>query len=113
MVAFIDPSSQPSNPGWPLRNLLTYLRHLDPSSSSTLRALCWRDVEPPAAGKPWRSRFGVVVSVEVTGATDKPGVVGWEKNVHGKLGARVADLAPMMDPKRCIPFTPPFRNRVW
>jgi ubiquitin-like modifier-activating enzyme ATG7 len=26
--------------------------------------------------------------------------VGWEKNVQGKLGARLADLAPMMDPTR-------------
>jgi len=26
--------------------------------------------------------------------------VGWEKNVQGKLGARLADLAPMMDPSR-------------
>ena len=31
-------------------------------------------------------------------ATKKPSAVVWEKNVHGKLGARVADLAPMMDP---------------
>jgi len=30
----------------------------------------------------------------------KPGAVGWEKNVQGKLGPRVADLAPMMDPTR-------------
>lgn len=33
----------------------------------------------------------------------KPGAVGWEKNVQGKLGPRVADLAPMMDPTRCVP----------
>ena len=26
--------------------------------------------------------------------------MGWEKNVQGKLGARLADLAPMMDPSR-------------
>jgi ubiquitin-like modifier-activating enzyme ATG7 len=33
-------------------------------------------------------------------AKAKPGAVGWEKNVQGKLGPRVADLAPMMDPRR-------------
>ena len=32
----------------------------------------------------------------------KPSAVGWEKNPQGKLGARVADLAPMMDPTRCV-----------
>jgi ubiquitin-like modifier-activating enzyme ATG7 len=32
-----------------------------------------------------------------TGA--RPGVVGWEKNDKGKLGPRMADLAPLMDPR--------------
>lgn len=32
--------------------------------------------------------------------TQKPGAVGWERNVQDKMGARMADLAPMMDPKR-------------
>jgi ubiquitin-like modifier-activating enzyme ATG7 len=32
----------------------------------------------------------------------KPGAIGWEKNVQGKLGPRVADLAPMMDPTRWV-----------
>jgi hypothetical protein len=30
----------------------------------------------------------------------RPQVVGWEKNTAGKMGARMADLAPMMDPVR-------------
>lgn len=29
-----------------------------------------------------------------------PKSVGWEKNAAGKLAPRLADLAPMMDPKR-------------
>lgn len=29
-----------------------------------------------------------------------PAAVGWEKNPAGKLGPRMADLAPMMDPTR-------------
>ena len=32
----------------------------------------------------------------------KPSAVGWEKNVQGKLGPRLADLAPMMDPVRYV-----------
>ena len=30
----------------------------------------------------------------------RPSAVGWEKNPQGKLGPRLADLAPMMDPTR-------------
>jgi hypothetical protein len=30
----------------------------------------------------------------------RPQAVGWEKNAAGKMGARMADLAPMMDPVR-------------
>jgi hypothetical protein len=30
----------------------------------------------------------------------RPQVTGWEKNTAGKMGARMADLAPMMDPVR-------------
>jgi hypothetical protein len=35
-----------------------------------------------------------------TVSTPRPQVVGWEKNAAGKMGARMADLAPMMDPVR-------------
>lgn len=67
-----------------------------------MRVLCWRDSEAPLEDKPWRSRFGVV---EVTGDAssllgERPSAVGWEKNPQGKLGPRLADLAPMMDPTR-------------
>lgn len=97
-VAFIDPSPHPSNPGWPLRNLLACLRTWHPDSTSTVRVLCWRDSEKPHEGAQWRSRFGVL-SAPAQGE-GKPSAVGWEKNAQGKLGARVADLAPMMDPTR-------------
>ncbi|KAG5340089.1 hypothetical protein C0989_002791 [Termitomyces sp. Mn162] len=99
-IAFIDPSPNPSNPGWPLRNLLAYLRTLYPQSTSSVRVLCWRDAEIPPASS-WKSRFGVV---QVRGAPpnndERPSAVGWEKNPQGKLGPRLADLAPMMDPTR-------------
>ncbi|KAG6908597.1 hypothetical protein DXG01_004000 [Tephrocybe rancida] len=98
-IAFIDPSAHPTNPGWPLRNLLAYLRALYPEETSSVRVLCWRDTDLPSSL--WKSRFGVV---EVSGAapsnTERPSAVGWEKNPQGKLGPRVADLAPMMDPTR-------------
>ncbi|KAI8989203.1 E1-like protein-activating [Trametes punicea] len=106
-VGFVDPSAQPSNPGWPLRNLLAYLLVHHPETAKGVRILCWRDVEPLAPGSQgaWKSRFGVLKQGAGEGASTatantKPAAVGWEKNVHGKLGPRVADLAPMMDPAR-------------
>ncbi|KJA17472.1 hypothetical protein HYPSUDRAFT_46420 [Hypholoma sublateritium FD-334 SS-4] len=106
IIAFLDPSSDPSNPGWPLRNLLTYLRALYPESTSKLRILRWRDTEaPPSPNIPWKSQLGTlsVASTEPTivdSSSPRPSAVGWEKNPQGKLGPRVADLAPMMDPTR-------------
>lgn len=105
LIAFVDPSADASNPGWPLRNLLAYLRALYPSTTTSIRVLRWRDSEasfPP--NTPSRSLIGTltIVVADTTRAdhTAKPAAVGWEKNPQGKLGPRVADLAPMMDPTR-------------
>ncbi|GLB36667.1 putative E1-like protein-activating [Lyophyllum shimeji] len=99
-IGFVDPSAHPTNPGWPLRNLLAYLRALHPGSSSTLRVLCWRDTEIPISS--WKSRVGVikVESGKQQETDERPSAVGWEKNPQGKLGPRMADLAPMMDPTK-------------
>ncbi|KAH9934441.1 E1-like protein-activating [Epithele typhae] len=103
-VAFLDPSALLNNPGWPLRNLLAYLLANHPETAQGVRVLCWRDPEAPAAAGGWKSRVGVVKQgageVVVAAAGTKPSAVGWEKNIQGKLGARMADLAPMMDPAR-------------
>ncbi|KAH8092571.1 hypothetical protein BXZ70DRAFT_1010662 [Cristinia sonorae] len=98
-IGFIDPSAAASNPGWPLRNLLAFLRYHHPTDASDgFRVLRWRDLESASAGT-WKSRVGIV---RVAGDADKlkPSAVGWEKNAQGKLGPRMADLAPMMDPTR-------------
>ncbi|KIJ43809.1 hypothetical protein M422DRAFT_30685 [Sphaerobolus stellatus SS14] len=101
VVGFVDPSAQAQNPGWPLRNLLTYLRYYHPESTRTVRVLSWRDAEPAPAGKAWRSRVGVLTVGEPTvDLKAKPSAVGWEKNAQGKLGPRLADLGGMMDPAR-------------
>jgi len=92
-IGFLDPSAQASAPGWPLRNLLAYLRAVHPEATQVVRVLCWR-------GDAQSSRFGILRGGPTS--TEKPSAVGWEKNVQGKLGARVADLAPMMDPKRPV-----------
>ncbi|KAL4263206.1 Ubiquitin-like modifier-activating enzyme ATG7 [Pleurotus pulmonarius] len=101
-VAFIDPSAAANNPGWPLRNLLAYLRALYPQKTSSLRVICWRDnvsEGSPTTGS-WKSRFGVLSAGASVESTSRPSAVGWEKNMQGKLAPRVADLAPMMDPTR-------------
>ena len=92
-IGFLDPSAQASAPGWPLRNLLAYLRAVHPEATQIVRVLCWR-------GDAQSSRFGVLRGGPTS--SEKPSAVGWEKNVQGKLGARVADLAPMMDPTRSV-----------
>ncbi|KAJ4468282.1 hypothetical protein J3R30DRAFT_3688002 [Lentinula aciculospora] len=103
-IGFIDPSAQPQNPGWPLRNLLAYFRTLYPQTTK-LRILCWKDADLPRGEESWKSRIGTIflrpdgISSDEN-ATTRPSAVGWEKNVHGKLGPRMADLAPMMDPVR-------------
>ncbi|KAJ8482112.1 hypothetical protein ONZ45_g15064 [Pleurotus djamor] len=105
VVAFIDPSASPSNPGWPLRNLLAYLHALYPSQSASVRVLCWRDhvTEPTPHAGAWKGRYGVLHLGATSSSSDasiRPSAVGWEKNNQGKLAPRVADLAPMMDPTR-------------
>jgi ubiquitin-like modifier-activating enzyme ATG7 len=53
-------------------------------------------------GAPSKSLVGVVSLAPAAEAeAGRPQVVGWEKNGAGKMGARMADLAPMMDPVRC------------
>ncbi|KAH7105987.1 E1-like protein-activating [Auriculariales sp. MPI-PUGE-AT-0066] len=96
IVGFVDPSSAPENPGWPLRNLLTFLRARDPNASS-FRILCWRDAEPPVASRSWKSTFGVLSGPP---SSEQPSAVGWEKTAQGKLAPRLADLGPLMDPVR-------------
>ncbi|KAF9240392.1 hypothetical protein BU15DRAFT_73985 [Melanogaster broomeanus] len=100
VVGFLDPSVSPENPGWPLRNLLAYLHALYPAQASSLSVICWRDSELPTPGRSWKSRFGIVT---IAGGDPnlKPTAVGWERHpTTNKLSARMADLAPMMDPTR-------------
>lgn len=101
-LIFVDPSSHPSAPGWPLRNVLSYL-----SLSSTslpvksIRIIALRDGEDARVGVVRIKLDGGVVE---EGERKKPSVVGWEKNEKGKLAPRMADLAPLMDPVRFVLF---------
>lgn len=91
-VAFHDPSSLPDNPGWVLRNILYYLHHAH--SISSINVICLR------SGSASRKGFVSVPATQEAETGERPQTVGWERNKAGKLGSRVADLGPMMDPAR-------------
>ncbi|EJD47541.1 hypothetical protein AURDEDRAFT_183978 [Auricularia subglabra TFB-10046 SS5] len=93
IVAFLDPCAS-ENPGWPLRNLLAYLRHRHPTQPS-FRILSFRDAAPGT----WKSRVGTLAAAPAWAPSAKS-TTGWEKSAAGKLMPRVADLAPSMDPHR-------------
>ncbi|ORY26898.1 hypothetical protein BCR39DRAFT_540015 [Naematelia encephala] len=89
IVAFHDPSHLPDAPGWPVRNVLFYLASKHGLSDVTI--LCLRSGSSSRIGR---------VSLPGPLSAEKPTFVGWERNKIGKLGSRVADLGPMMDPAR-------------
>lgn len=97
-ISFVDPSTYPENPSWPLRNLLVLVRqryHLRKA-----QILCYRDTQ----GRRDDPRSVILpVAMDEVGSmdtTDLPKVTGWERNVGGKLQARVVNLADYMDPTR-------------
>jgi len=93
---FVDPSPMPSNPGWPLRNLLVLLSRR--WALSSVSVLCLRDLAESA-----QEMTSSVLDLEIpcgAGEGDSLTVVGWEANARGKPGARSVDLSPFMDPSR-------------
>ncbi|CAO3621088.1 unnamed protein product [Cunninghamella blakesleeana] len=100
MLGFCDPSSStsPTTPGWPLRNFLAWAYHMWGHHSS-FTILCYRESDNKLNA--FASR---ILQVELTENTiysqENVKAVGWERNVQGKLGPRVADLGPLMDPTR-------------
>ncbi|KAF7730192.1 Autophagy protein 7 [Apophysomyces ossiformis] len=92
MIGFVDPAAE-SLPGWPLRNLLALVYEC--WGLRKLNVLCYR-------GKT-HSRLLYLEFPDVSCYTSHEGpvkAVGWERNAQGKLGPRMADLGPLMDPLR-------------
>ncbi|KAK6904040.1 E1-like protein-activating enzyme Gsa7p/Apg7p [Kwoniella mangroviensis CBS 8507] len=89
-VAFHDPSSSDTNPGWPLRNILHYLNQV--YGTTKVMVFCLRQ------GRASRQAV-VTLPREQQGSPDNQvSSVGWERTKEGKLASRIADLGPMMNP---------------
>ncbi|KAJ1018159.1 hypothetical protein NDA16_005025 [Ustilago loliicola] len=126
-IGFVDPSGASQTPGWPLRNFLAYLHAR--FGVEEAQVICWKDElgAESAATAPERLR-SVVGHVRLPAAAEKdgevgsssglqyggratriaskandtsvPSGVGWERNAQGKLAPKVADLGPLMDPRK-------------
>lgn len=119
-IGFIDPSALSNTPGWPLRNLLSLLSVR--FNVQRIRAVCWRnEVESGLYDKSIVAELSCIDTssdannqssqmirlgdriLRFTSLPDlpsKPSAVGWERNTSGKLAPKMADLGPLMDPKR-------------
>ncbi|KAI9805298.1 MAG: Autophagy protein 7 [Piccolia ochrophora] len=107
-VAFVDPSTYPSNPGWMLRNLLFLVQRR--WKLRKVQILCYRDVLS-RRDEPRSTILNLACtspsSVDATPSEQKleaspqlPKVTGWERNKNGKLASKTASLAEYLDPTR-------------
>eukprot|EP00252_Welwitschia_mirabilis_P026079 TRINITY_DN8374_c0_g1_i1.p1 TRINITY_DN8374_c0_g1~~TRINITY_DN8374_c0_g1_i1.p1 ORF type:complete len:590 (-),score=92.26 TRINITY_DN8374_c0_g1_i1:893-2662(-) len=97
LLGFYDPCHLPSNPGWPLRNFLSFASVW--WGLKKVRVLCYRE----------KSGFGALNNCLVADlqlphqagwseAERIPPAVGWERNEHGKMTPRYVKLSTHMDP---------------
>lgn len=87
-LGFVDPCGLPTNPGWPLRNFLLLAAQCFGLRQVTV--ICYR--QDAASSVTLRVNLRYDPEVQVRKA------VGWEKNKVNKLGPRLMDLQPFMDP---------------
>ncbi|TDZ54798.1 Ubiquitin-like modifier-activating enzyme ATG7 [Colletotrichum trifolii] len=97
-VAFVDSSTYPESPSWPLRNLLVLIRQR--FRLTKVQILCYRDVRSSR-----HAARSIILplemdAVETLAATKMPKITGWERDCDSKLRARIANLGEYMDPKR-------------
>ncbi|KAK5992317.1 Ubiquitin-like modifier-activating enzyme ATG7 [Cladobotryum mycophilum] len=97
-VSFIDPSTYPEGPSWPLRNLLILIRQR--FRLTKINILCFRDTFPRR-----HEARSIILPIEMDPVEDMeikemPKVTGWERSRNGKLQAQQANLGDYMDPAR-------------
>ena len=81
--------------------MLTYLSTR--FSVTKIHLLCWRDLNSTSFAATTQSRAGTITlsALPPHAMRTRPAASGWERNTAGKLGPRLADLGPILDPKRC------------
>jgi len=98
-IVLSDPSTDPSHPGWPLRNILALLSYHCPEVSE-VRVICLR--ESKASGN-YSIKHSLVLTVKLTPMVERsemPKIVGWERNLKKKLAPKFVDLSSSMDPAK-------------
>ncbi|XP_076300263.1 autophagy-related 7 isoform X2 [Lasioglossum baleicum] len=99
--AFYDPCTS-SEPGWPLRNLLSLLFWHCPTHCFT-KVIKVVSIRGNKAQKSIVYKLRVKQCENTKKARDSlfnSHLVGWESNTNGKLGPNIADLSDAMDPTR-------------
>ena len=95
-VGFIDPSSLPTHPGWPLRNVLLYLAVC---GVKEVKVVCYRDLTAVGVGGEVRSVvLDVTLEWKESLRETTPRCVGYERNLQGKLAPRLISLSSLMSP---------------
>ncbi len=109
---FTDPSPSDEGFGWPLRNLLLFLR-LSPNVSNA-KIIAYRErgtsnsnrsiiLDYTYSEQSSPSNLGIIACPQcmlIIVAILSSRAVGWEKNEFGKLAPKAADLGRVMDPIR-------------
>ena len=104
-ICFADPSTYPSNPAWPLRNLLVLVKHR--WHLQDIQVLCYRDKHSSREHSnslllhltlpTSNSSLTPAIKIEEEAM---PKVTGWERNEHAKLTSRTIDLSAYLDPTK-------------
>ncbi|KAH9507472.1 Autophagy protein 7 [Bulinus truncatus] len=101
IVGICDPSSLDNYPGWPVRNLITFLTYRFTGVLKSIKVLCVRDRTHDGVRDFGKSILMTLDILEVDKSlTEVPECVGWEKNERQKLGPRMVNLSSSMDPVR-------------
>lgn len=101
MVCVRDPSSHPSHPGWPVRNLVAAICYSFPHKVAGMRILCLRSQVKEGQvtlGNSLVLTLGVEGEENLFHPDSMPGVVGWERNEKQQMGPRLANMRATMDP---------------
>ncbi|XP_064614814.1 LOW QUALITY PROTEIN: ubiquitin-like modifier-activating enzyme ATG7 [Liolophura sinensis] len=100
ILGFADPSNLEAYPGWTLRNFLCLASYQWGEKLQQVEVVCLRDRSKDGSRDISHSLVFTVQLSPLGNLTECPKVLGWEKNVRGKLGPRMVDLSSSMDPTR-------------